>query len=258
MIHTPPSSSCLPFTYRSTPLVTSSMTLDSTLSSLAPTTTPHDPPLDDLHLPIALQKGTCACTQHLIAHFVSYECLSLTYRTFALAMSSESVPRMYHEALQVPEWKADMDLEYHALLHHGTWDLVPRPTDANIVTCKWVFTLKYHPDGTVARHKSRLVARGFTQDHGIDYTETFSLVVCMNSIHFLLSLVVNLNWSLHQLDVSNAFSYGDLVEIVFMEQPLGYISQGETSQVCLLHRAIYRLKQSHRAWFVKFSGLLTA
>ena len=134
-----------------------------------------------------------------------------------------------------------MDLEYHALVQRGTWDLVSRPTDANIVTCKWVFTLKYHPDGTMARHKALLVARGFTQAHGIDYTETFSPVVRMNSICVLLSLVVNLNWSLHQLDVSNAFLYGDLTEQVFMEQAPGYVAQGETSQVCLLRHAIYGL-----------------
>ena len=145
-----------------------------------------------------------------MAHFVSYEHLSPTYCTFALVVSSESLPYMYHEALQVPEWKAAMDLEYHSMVQCGTCDLVPRPTDANIVTCKWVFTLKYHPDGIVARHKARLVASGFTQAHDIDYTETFSPVVCMNSIHLLLSLVFNLNWSLHQLDVSNAFLYGDL------------------------------------------------
>ena len=84
-----------------------------------------------------------------------------------------------------------MNLEYHTLVHRGTWDLVPRPSDANIVTCKWVFTLQYHPDGIVARRKARLVARGFTQAHGIDYIETFSPVVRMNSIRVLLSLVIN-------------------------------------------------------------------
>ena len=151
-----------------------------------------------------------------------------------------------------------MDLEYRALVHHSTWDLVPRPTDANIVTCKWVFTLKYHLDGIVVRHKVRLVSRGFTQAHDIDYTETFSPVVRMKSICFLLSLIVNLNWSFHQLDVSNAFLYGDLTEQVFMEKPPGYVAYGETSQVCLIRHAIYGLKQSPRAWFVKFSGLLTA
>ena len=63
-----------------------------------------------------------------------------------------------------------MDLEYRTLVHRGTWDIVPRPTDVDVVTCKWIFTLKYHLDDIVARHKARLVARGFTQAHGIDYT----------------------------------------------------------------------------------------
>ena len=105
-----------------------------------------------------------------------------------------------------------------------SWDLVPCPSDANIVTCKWVFTLKYHPDGTVACHKARLVGKGFTQTHGIDYTETFSPIVRMNSIPVLLSLIINLNWSLHQLDVSNAFLHGDLAKQVFMDQPPGYVA----------------------------------
>ena len=105
-----------------------------------------------------------------------------------------------------------MDHEVEALVSRGTWTLVPRPTDANIVMCKWVFTIKYHPDGTIARHKARLVARGFTQAYGIDYTETFSSVVCLNFVRVLLYLAFNQAWSLHQLDVSNAFLYGDLEE----------------------------------------------
>ena len=101
VIHTLASLSCLPLIDPFTPLVTSFMIPDSTLSSPAPTTTPHDPPLDDLYLPIAFRKGTRACTQHPTAHFVSYERFSPTYRTFALVTSFESLPHMYHEALQV-------------------------------------------------------------------------------------------------------------------------------------------------------------
>ena len=111
-----------------------------------------------------------------------------------------------------------------ALVFRGTWTLVPHPTDANIVTCKWVFTVKYHPDGTIARHMARLVACGFTQAYAIDYTETFSLVVRLNSVRVLLSLAINQAWSLHELDVSNAFLYDDLEEQVFMEQPPGYVA----------------------------------
>ena len=74
-------------------------------------------------------------------------------------------------------------------------------------------------------------------------------------IRVLLSLDVNLDWSLYQLEVSNAFLYGELTKKLFMEQPPRYVAQGETSQVCLLRCAIYGLKQSLHAWFVKFSGL---
>ena len=85
------------------------------LSSVASITTPYDLPLDDLHLPFALRKGTHDCTQHYIAHFVSYENLSLTYRTFSLVVSSESLPHTYDDNFQVLECKIVMDLEYISL-----------------------------------------------------------------------------------------------------------------------------------------------
>ena len=117
-----------------------------------------------------------------------------------------------------------MDHEVEALVSRGTWTLVPCLVDVNIVTCKWVFTIKSHPDGTIACRKARLVTRGFTQAFDIDYTETFSPIVHLNSVCALLSLAVNQAWSLHQLDVSNTFLYGDLEEQVFMEKPPWYVA----------------------------------
>ena len=84
-----------------------------------------------------------------------------------------------------------------ALVSQGTWTLVPHSVDANIVTCKWVFVVKYHSNGTIARHKACLVACGFTQAYDIDYTETFSPIVRLNSVRVLLSLAVNQAWSLY-------------------------------------------------------------
>ena len=98
-----------------------------------------------------------------------------------------------------------MDVEYAAFLQRETWQLVPRPSNINVVSCKWVYSLKYNPDGSIARYKARLVARGFSQAYGIDYTETFSPVPRLSSIHILFSVALNQAWSLHQLDVSNAF-----------------------------------------------------
>ena len=216
------------------------------------------PPVSDLHLPIALRKGTRQCTQYPIAHHVSPVRLSPSYQSLALAVLTESIPKSYIEALQVPAWKAAMDVEYAAFIQRETWTLVPRPIDANVVSCKWVYSLKYNPDGSIARYKARLVARGFSQAYGLDYHETFSPVARLSSIRVLFSIALDQSWQLHQLDVSNAFLYGDLDEQVFMEQPPGYVAQGESSEVCLLKKAIYGVKQSPRAWFHKFSHLLFA
>ena len=134
---------------------------NSTATSPSPVFVPQAPP-NDLQLPIALRKGTRACTHHPISHFVSYDRLSLSFRAFALLVASKSIPRSHIEAAQVREWKAAMDHEVEALVSRATWTLVPHPADANIVTYKWVFTIKYHPYGTITRHKACLVARGFT------------------------------------------------------------------------------------------------
>ena len=133
---------------------------------------------------------------------------------------------------------------------------VTRPRGSNIVSCRWVYTLKYFPDGTIHRHKACLVARGFSQQYAIDYEDTFSPMVRMCSVRIIVSMAVKLDWPLHQLDVSNAFLYGDLIEEVYMEQPPGYVGIGDHSKVFRLRRAIYGLKQSLQAWFTKFSELI--
>ena len=134
---------------------------NSTTSSPSPVIVPQAPS-NDLHLPIALRKGTRSCTHHPISHFDSCEHLSTSFRAFALLVASKSIPQSHVEASQVCEWKMAMDNEVEALVSQGTWTLVPRQVDANIITCKWVFTIKYHPDGTIDCHKACLVARGFT------------------------------------------------------------------------------------------------
>ena len=85
----------------------------------SPVVVPPAPP-NDLHLHIALRKGTRACTQHPISHFVSYDRLSPSFRAFALLVASESIPRSHVEAAQVREWKAAMDHEVEALVSRGT------------------------------------------------------------------------------------------------------------------------------------------
>lgn len=147
-----------------------------------------------------------------------------------------------------------MEEEMAALEENQTWDLVDLSAGKAAIGCKWVYVVKMNPDGSVARLKARLVAKGYAQMYGVDYTETFSPVAKLTSVRIFISLAAINHWPLYQLDVKNAFLHGDLSEEVYMEQPLGFIAQGESGKVCKLKKSLYGLKQSPRAWFGRFSS----
>ena len=90
-----------------------------------------------------------------------------------------------------------------------------------------MYTVKYRTDGSIERYKASLVAKGFTQIYGIDYSETFAPVAKMNTVRVILSLAVNYGWKLQQFDVKNAFLHG---EEIYMEVPPGY--EGAANSIC--------------------------
>ena len=149
-----------------------------------------------------------------------------------------------------------MHEELHALAKNGTWDLVPRESHHNVVSCKWVFRIKRNPDGSVARYKARLVAKGFNQRPGLDYTDTFSPVIKPTTIRVVLSIAISSGWPINQLDVNNAFLHGHLDEEVFMSQPPGFIDPSRPHHVCRLHKSLYGLKQAPRAWFTELKNFI--
>jgi hypothetical protein len=104
--------------------------------------------------------------------------------------------------------------EYNALLQNCTCSLVPRPVGANIILGKWIFNDKFASDGGLARYKARWVVRGFSQQPGVDFNETFSPVVKPATIRTVLSIAVSCAWPISQLDVKNAFLHGTLDEDV--------------------------------------------
>ncbi|GJU82488.1 ribonuclease H-like domain-containing protein [Tanacetum coccineum] len=134
------------------------------------------------------------------------------------------LPKTYRDAFLDSNWTNAMQDEYNAVIKNRTWTLVPRPPDANVVRCMWIFRHKFLADGTLSRYKARLVANGNTQLKGVDVDETFSPVVKPGTIRTVLSLAVSRHWSAHQLDVKNAFLHGDFSETEFAMTDLGSLN----------------------------------
>ncbi|WRX30654.1 Reverse transcriptase [Theobroma cacao] len=138
-----------------------------------------------------------------------------------------------------------------------TWDVMELLEGKSFVGCKWVFTIKYKSDGEIERHMACLVAKGFTQVFGVDYTETFAPVARLNTIRVLLSLATNLDWVLHQMDVKNdvknALLSGELDEEVYMDLPPSFEEAIGNKKICRLKKSLYGLKLLPRAWFDHFA-----
>jgi hypothetical protein len=180
-------------------------------------------------------------------------------RVLFLTSSSppSAIPTSVRAALADPNWRAALE-ENGALMSNGTWELVPRPRGSNVVTGKWVFTNKFHSDGTFDHYKARWVLRGFTQRPGVDYDETFSPVVKPATVHMVLALTASRAWPIQQLDVKNAFLHGILIETVFCSQPTGFANPAKPDLVCRLNKSLYGLNQAPQAWYIRFATYLTS
>jgi Reverse transcriptase (RNA-dependent DNA polymerase) len=129
-------------------------------------------------------------------------------------VSKEVEPQTFLEATKNSIWQKAMREELEALKKNDTWNIVKLPQNKKLVGCRWIYKIKYNSDGSIERYKARLVAKGYTQTYGIDYKETFTPVAKMNTVRVLLSIAVNLDWNLYQLDVKNTFLQGTLEEEV--------------------------------------------
>ena len=117
-------------------------------------------------------------------------------------------------------------------MKNGVWEVVPRPEGKFVLTSKRLYKIKHAADGNIDKYKARFVARGFSQIEGVDYDETFAPVARFSSIRVVISVVAEMGWRIHQMNVKTAFLNGLLQEEVYLEQPQGFQIYERDSHVC--------------------------
>src|SRR4051812_7375456 len=165
-------------------------------------------------------------------------------------------PTSVDQVLEDADWKIAMHEKLNQFTRNDVWDLVPRPKGFNIIETKWVFRNKLSEKGEVVRNKARLVAQGYSQQEGIDYTETFAPVARLESIRLLISFATQHNITLYQMDVKSAFLNGYIDEEVYVHQPPGFEDSKSPEHVFKLKKSLNGLKQAPRAWYERLSSFL--
>ena len=164
------------------------------------------------------------------------------------ATKSIPTPLTYVKAVRDPVWgemwKDAIKAELTALAANGTWEEVVSPKDVNIITSKWVFKSKMHTNGSLDKLKARVVARGFSQMHSIDYEDIFAPTVKFDTLCMFLALVALEDLKCHQVDVNNAFTESFLKKTIYMTPPPG-VDVAPGCALCIL-RSLYGLKQATR------------
>ena len=181
------------------------------------------------------------------------------YALPATVIQGIPIPRSYKEAMKsqhAKEWDTAVKEEINQLIRNGTWEEFVLPNGANLVSTKWVFTIKETVGGGIERFKARLVARGFSQVYGRDYTETFAPTVRMDTLRLFLAMVAERDLECSQFDIKNAFTESHLKEEIFLAPPEGVTVT--TGKVLKALRSLYGLKQAGRDWNLLLRDFLTS
>lgn len=115
-----------------------------------------------------MQHGSS--TAYPLSHFLDYSALAPAYKHYVCQITTEKEPTTYAKAAIHDHWRKAISAELHAMEENKTWSVVPLPSGRKSVGCKWIFKIKYNADGSIERYKARLVAQGFTQQPGLDFT----------------------------------------------------------------------------------------
>ncbi|GJU83198.1 putative ribonuclease H-like domain-containing protein [Tanacetum coccineum] len=165
-------------------------------------------------------------------------------------------PKNYKDALTQACWIEAMQEELHEFERLEVWEFVPPPDKAFVITLKWIYKVKLDELGGILKNKARLVARGYCQEEGIDFEESFAPVARLEAIRIFLAFAAHMNMVVYQMDVKTAFLNGNLREEVYISQPDGFVDPDKPNYVYKLKKALYGLKQAPRAWYDMLSSFL--
>lgn len=160
-------------------------------------------------------------------------------------------PKTYEAAIKGQDgkkWTVAIEMETDSLTENDTYTITARPTDQKVLSGKYVFKIKTDAQGAPDRYKARWVVRGFEQEYGVDFQETFASVVKPMSYRVLFALACMLGWEIDQMDVKTAFLYGLIDTEVYVELPPN-LQAKHPGKVCKLKKALYGLKQAPKIWF---------
>ena len=175
---------------------------------------------------------------------------------FAGTLALPSKPTSVEEAMHSKQWYTAMNDEMDSIHQNGTWILESLPRGRQPLSTRWVFKAKQNAEGKVIKCKARLVVRGCEQRQGLDYEETFALVVKWGTLRGLAALVAKHRYPIYHLDVKTAFLHGHIKEENHVLQPLGFAVKGQEHFVRKLFKALYGLRQSPRAWYERIDSFL--
>ncbi|GJY55734.1 retrovirus-related pol polyprotein from transposon TNT 1-94 [Tanacetum coccineum] len=164
--------------------------------------------------------------------------------------------KTYKDALTQSCWIEAMQEELNEFERLEVWELVPRPDKVMVITLKWIYKVKLDELGGILKNKARLVARGYRQEEGIDFEESFAPVARLDAIRIFLAYAAHMNMVVYQMDVKTTFLNGILREEVYVSQPDGFVDQDNPNHVYKLKKALYGLKQAPRAWYDLLSKFL--
>nr|GEV35118.1 integrase, catalytic region, zinc finger, CCHC-type, peptidase aspartic, catalytic [Tanacetum cinerariifolium] len=156
-------------------------------------------------------------------------------------------PKTYKDALTQSCWIEAMQEELNECERLEVWELVPRPDKVMVITLKWIYKVKLDELGRILMNKALLVARGYHQEEGINFEESFAPVARLEAIRIFLAFAAHKNMVVYQMDVKTAFLNGNLREEVYVSQSDGCVDPDNPNQVYKLKKALYGLKEAPRA-----------